>query len=57
MTPLRGLRTANYRDERVTTNSDGSVIVCWHPEPKFPYEMSRPIPRDRAVGAELTDTK
>lgn len=34
-----------FRDEKVVTTSDGSVIVCWHPEPKFPYEMTRPVPR------------
>merc|ERR1712083_784807 len=42
----RGLRKAAYREERIVTNQDGSVIVCWHPEPKFPYELTQPIPRN-----------
>ena len=33
-----------YRDEKVVFNEDGSMIVCWHPEPKFPYECTRPLP-------------
>lgn len=42
----RGIRsnTKGYRDERVVLNEDGSIIICWHPEPKFPYEFSRPLP-------------
>lgn len=51
---LRGLPSDSYRAERVTTNSDGSVIVCWHPEPKFPYQMTRPMPRAQDRG---TDSK
>ena len=34
-----------YREERVVVTSDGAVICCWHPQPKFPYECSKPIPR------------
>ena len=41
----RGLRTP-YREEKVVLNEDGSIIVCWHPEPKFPYELTQPIPRN-----------
>ena len=26
-----------------------TVIACWHPPPKFPYELSRPIPREETV--------
>jgi len=33
-------------DERVSLSKDGRVIVCWHPETPFPYEMTRPIPLD-----------
>ncbi len=51
----RGLRTPGYRDERVTTTSDGAVIVCWHPETKFPYELTRPVPRGK--GIVETDSK
>lgn len=28
----------------IVTSDDGSVVVCWHPEKPFPYEMSLPIP-------------
>lgn len=43
-----GLRSqaGQYRQERIVTNKDGSVIVAWHPQPKFPYEMTRPVPRE-----------
>lgn len=23
---------------------DGNTIVCWHPEPQVPYEMTKPLP-------------
>ena len=39
-----------YREERIVTTEDGTVIACWHPQPKFPYEMSRPMPRQENVG-------
>ena len=43
---VRGVRSSvPYREEKIVTNEDGSIIVCWHPEPKFPYELSQPIPR------------
>ena len=35
--------------ERIVTTSDGAVIVCWHPEKKFPYEFTRPVPRADAA--------
>ena len=41
---LRTKPTIGYRDEKVVFNEDGSMIVCWHPEPKFPYEYTRPLP-------------
>lgn len=45
----RGIRNAAYRQERIVTNEDGSIIVCWHPEPKFPYELTQPVPRNVAT--------
>ena len=46
-TSHRGIRGRNlYREEKVVVNEDGSVIVCWHPEPKFPYELTQPVPRE-----------
>ncbi|XP_076032206.1 mitochondrial ribosomal protein L42 isoform X2 [Oratosquilla oratoria] len=29
----------------VTVVEHNSMLVCWHPEPKFPYEYSKPIPK------------
>ena len=36
--------TAGYREERIAVTEDGTVIACWHPPPRFPYEMSRELP-------------
>ncbi|KAL7635247.1 UNVERIFIED_CONTAM: hypothetical protein RMT77_014234 [Armadillidium vulgare] len=36
--------TKDGREEAVVVSDDGNVVVCWHPEPKFPYECSRPLP-------------
>ena len=38
------------REERIVLTEDGTIIACWHPQPKFPYEMSRPMPRQENVG-------
>ena len=43
---IRGLRNSVYREERIVANEDGSMIICWHPEPKFPYECTQPVPRN-----------
>ena len=40
-----GINNGQQPEELVTTTDDGSVIVMWHPEPKFPYECTRPMPR------------
>ena len=43
----RGIRSGtSYRDEKIVTNEDGSIVICWHPEPKFPYELTQPVPRE-----------
>ena len=47
LSPLsRNLRNqaTTHKEDKVVFNEDGSIIVCWHPEPKFPYEYSRPLP-------------
>ena len=41
---------SGYREEKIVLTEDGSIIACWHPQPKFPYEMSRPIPRQEDMG-------
>jgi len=42
---------SGYREERVVLSDDGAIIACWHPQPKFPYELSRPIPRETVSSA------
>jgi hypothetical protein len=34
-----------YREEGITLSRNGDIICCWHPPPKYPYELSQPIPR------------
>ncbi|KAK2155255.1 hypothetical protein NP493_2091g00021 [Ridgeia piscesae] len=29
----------------VVLSADQSTIICWHPEPQFPYEHTKPLPR------------
>jgi len=43
--------SSGYRDERIVVTEDKTVIACWHPPPQFPYEMSRPIPRQENTGS------
>lgn len=30
--------------EAVAIASNGKTIVAWHPEPEFPYELTKPLP-------------
>ncbi|GFS22429.1 39S ribosomal protein L42, mitochondrial-like [Elysia marginata] len=32
----------------VCLSPDKSMIMCWHPEPEFPYEHTQPLPRDKS---------
>jgi len=41
---LRQASSSRKLEEQITVTDDGSTIVCWHPEPRFPYECSRPLP-------------
>lgn len=34
----------NINEERTVVTDDGLVVVCWHPEKPFPYELSKPVP-------------
>ena len=46
LSTIRGVKNSiPYREEKIVTNEDGSIIICWHPEPKFPYEFTQPVPR------------
>uniref|UniRef100_A0A8D8TSN2 Large ribosomal subunit protein mL42 n=1 Tax=Cacopsylla melanoneura TaxID=428564 RepID=A0A8D8TSN2_9HEMI len=29
---------------KIAVTPDGTTVVCWHPEPPFPYEHSLPLP-------------
>ncbi|XP_037922164.1 39S ribosomal protein L42, mitochondrial [Hermetia illucens] len=30
--------------DKIVVTNDGKMIVSWHPDTPFPYEMSKPIP-------------
>ena len=46
-----------YREERIAVTEDGAVLACWHPPPKFPYEMTRGLPvQERAASSPLKVT-
>lgn len=37
----------------VGLSPDGNTVISWHPEPKFPYEHTRPLPnrqKEASVG-------
>ena len=53
MIMLRQKSTKPTRDEQITLTDDGSTFVCWHPEPQFPYECSRPLPDTQEVHSVL----
>ncbi|XP_064605527.1 large ribosomal subunit protein mL42-like [Liolophura sinensis] len=42
----------NFRKQNVGVSEDGRTILLWHPKEKFPYEHSKPIPRDNLHLAE-----
>jgi large subunit ribosomal protein L42 len=52
---LRSLRMAasSREGEQITVTDDGTTIVCWHPEPHFPYECSRPLPEQQQTHHNL----
>ncbi|KAK7102314.1 large ribosomal subunit protein mL42-like [Littorina saxatilis] len=40
------------RQPRVAMAPDKSCIICWHPEPEFPYDCTQPLPRNEEEAAE-----
>ena len=40
VTTLEDVRRINGREEAVVLTDDGKTIVCWHPQPDIPYEMT-----------------
>ena len=50
---LRRASSSRKLEEQITVTDDGSTIVCWHPEPRFPYECSRPLPLEQETQATL----
>ncbi|XP_041347510.1 39S ribosomal protein L42, mitochondrial-like [Gigantopelta aegis] len=45
-------QASSYRVPQVGLSPDGSTVVCWHPEPDFPYEHTQPLPRNQREMAE-----
>ncbi|XP_037070911.1 39S ribosomal protein L42, mitochondrial-like [Pollicipes pollicipes] len=39
-------------EHKVVVSNNGSTIVCWHPEPAFPYECSKPLPAPETSAAD-----
>ncbi|XP_074600764.1 mitochondrial ribosomal protein L42 [Brevipalpus obovatus] len=37
--------TFNSSPVQISFTDDGQTIVCYHPEPSFPYEHSKPLPK------------
>ncbi|CAG5133768.1 unnamed protein product, partial [Candidula unifasciata] len=35
----------SFRAPSVCLSPDKNTILCWHPEPEFPYEYTQPLPR------------
>lgn len=33
----------------VTSTDDKTTFVAWHPDTKFPYELSRPLPKQEKI--------
>jgi large subunit ribosomal protein L42 len=50
---LRQASSLRKLEEQITVTDDGSAIVCWHPEPRFPYECSRPLPPEQETHTTL----
>ncbi|XP_034244086.1 39S ribosomal protein L42, mitochondrial [Thrips palmi] len=40
---------------QVVFADDGRTLVCWHPEPEFPYEHTLPIPEEAQQTALLKE--
>jgi large subunit ribosomal protein L42 len=51
--PLRQASSSRKLEEQITVTDDGSTIVCWLPEPRFPYECSRPLPPEQETQTTL----
>ncbi|KAK3103685.1 hypothetical protein FSP39_021010 [Pinctada imbricata] len=47
-----GTENEPNRTPMVAMTPDDSTIVCWHPEPTFPYEYTKPLPtrKDKDLG-------
>ncbi|XP_063405809.1 large ribosomal subunit protein mL42-like [Mytilus trossulus] len=45
-------KSGDDRSHYVALSKDESTVICWHPEPEFPYEFSKPIPRKSEELAE-----
>lgn len=36
---------ANTKYPQIVVSKDGATVICYHPEEKFPYEHTKPLPR------------
>ncbi|MPC26347.1 39S ribosomal protein L42, mitochondrial [Portunus trituberculatus] len=58
---LEEVRRINGREEAVVMTDDSKTIVCWHPQPDIPYEMTKPLPEaptvDSVLKVQAQDTK
>ncbi|KAK3917422.1 39S ribosomal protein L42, mitochondrial [Frankliniella fusca] len=34
---------------QVVVGDDGRTLVCWHPEPEIPYELTSPLPKEEEI--------
>lgn len=50
---LRQWSSSRNLGEKITVTDDGSTIICWHPEPCFPYDCSRPLPEEQETHSTL----
>lgn len=38
---------------QVVVADDGRTLVCWHPEPEVPYELTSPLPKEEVVNQSV----
>jgi len=41
---LASSTSTSAEDPAIVVTNNRTTIVCWHPEPTFPYEFSKPLP-------------
>lgn len=46
---LANVATRSISQYAIVVTDDESTIVCYHPEIQFPYEYSKPLPKNKVV--------